>query len=53
MHKMIDAYTAVTHWLLQEADAELRSVRGRLGIGGREGRTERRKRDWKGRAFSL
>lgn len=36
MYEMIDVYTGMSLWILQEAGAEVRSVRGRLGVGGRE-----------------
>lgn len=38
MYKMIDVYTGVSSWVLWEADAEVKSVRNRLGVRGREGR---------------
>lgn len=38
MYKMIDVYTGVAVWILQETDAEELGVKDSLGVGGREGR---------------
>ena len=32
MYEMTNAYTGMSLWILQEADGEVKSVRGRLGV---------------------